>query len=334
MLPGVHRERIRYFRGLGVMENARDQCLICMMPGAVEGYHPRCSRKFYGTPVPPALEYGLDEMERLAGNIIRAHAAIPGVQAKISLELDKPPGTGKAGRLTLVGLWGRFILKPPSRQYPALPEVESATMHLAGAVGIRTVPHAMIRLKSGELAYITRRIDRDNGIKKAMEDMCQLTGRLTEDKYKGSMEQIGGTIHRFSTQPGLDAINFFETGLFCYLTGNADMHLKNFSLWRPAIGEIQLSPAYDLVATRLLLSKDPEESALALNGKRKNLRRKDFDALADNLELGARSRENAYAKIAKIAEICPDVLSRSFLTGRMKKEYRILVEARCDRLGL
>jgi serine/threonine-protein kinase HipA len=322
------------------MEKVRNPCLICMKPGAVDEYHPRCSRKFYGTPVPPGLEYGLDEMERLAGKIIRAHAAIPGAQAKIFLDLEKLPGAGKAGRLTLVGLWGRFILKPPSRQYPAMPEVEAATMHLAEAVGIRTVPHAMIRLKSGELAYITRRIDREEGgakevgSKKAMEDMCQLTGRQTEDKYKWSMEQIGMTILQYSTQPGLDAVNFFETALFCFLTGNADMHLKNFSLWRPVPREIQFSPAYDLVATRLLLAKDPEESALALNGKKKNLRRKDFDALAGNLELGTRSRDNAYAKVGELKTICAEILSGSYLSGAMKKEFRNLIETRCDRFGL
>lgn len=320
------------------MENDRNLCLICMKPGAVEEYHPRCSRRFYGSPIPPELEYGLDEMERLAGRIIRAHAAIPGVQAKISLDLEMLPGAGKSGRLTLVGLWGRFILKPPSQRYPAMPEVEAATMHLAEAVGIRTVPHAMIRLKSGEPAYITRRIDREDGVKgvgskKAMEDMCQLTGRLTEDKYKGSLEQIGGTILRYSTQPGLDAINFFETALFCFLTGNADMHLKNFSLWRPMAGEIQLSPAYDLVATKLLLAKDPEESALALNGKKKNLRLKDFDALAGNLELMPKSRDNAYAKLAKTKAVGPEILARSFLSGAMRNGYQALIESRCHRLG-
>lgn len=321
------------------MEKEPNRCLLCMEHGAVEDYHPRCSRKFYGTSVPPSLEYGLDEMERLAGKVIRTHAAIPGVQAKISLDLEKLPGSGKAGRLTLVGLWGRYILKPPSQQYPSMPEVEAVTMHLAEAVGIRTVPHAMIRLKTGELAYITSRIDREDGSKavrskKAMEDMCQLTGRMTEDKYKGSLEQIGRTILQYSTQPGLDAVNFFETALFCFLSGNADMHLKNFSLWRPSPGEIQLSPAYDLVATKLLLAKDPEEFALALNGKKKNLRRKDFDALAGSLELGDRSRENAYAKVAEIKRLCPEILSKSFLSANMKKEYRVLVKARCDRLGL
>jgi serine/threonine-protein kinase HipA len=319
------------------MPGSANRCLYCLEPLDEDaGYHPRCSRKMFGTPVPPTLEYGLKEMDRLAGKIIRTHKAIPGVQAKISLDLEKPRRgeSGKASRLTLVGLWGRFILKPPSKQYPYLPEIESATMHLADAAGIRTVPHAMIFLKSGEPAYITRRIDRSGGAKLPMEDMCQLTGRLTEDKYKGSMESIGKTILRLSTQPGLDAIDFFTTAVFCFLTGNADMHLKNFSLWRPAAGAIQLSPAYDLVATKLLLPKDPEESALALNGKKKNLRRKDFDALAANLDIPDKSRDNAYGQVARILDRAPGILEKSLLPGVLKKAYAKLVEERCGRLGL
>ncbi len=298
-----------------------------------DAYHPVCSRRFFGSAVPPRLEYRLDEMDRLASQVIRTHTAVPGVQAKISLDLEKSRGAGKASRLTLVELWGQFILKPPTKQYPSLPELEAFTMHLANAAGIRTVPHALIKLKSGELAYITRRIDREGGSKRAMEDMCQLTGRLTEDKYKGSLEQIGKAVLLHSTQSGLDAINFFETILFCFLTGNADMHLKNFSLWRPTPDEIQLSPVYDLVATKLLLPKDSEESALAVNGKKKNLRRKDFDALALSLEVPMRSRENAYAIIARTLESSGGVLVKSSMPKGMKADFRALLKSRCKQLG-
>ncbi len=310
------------------MSETTGRCLHCLEPlPKEEDFHARCSRKFFGTAAAPRLDFGLDEMEKLARRILRTHAAIPGVQAKISLDLEKAPGTGKTGRLTLVGLWGRFILKPSTRQYPSLPEIEAATMHLAEASGLRTVPHALIRLRTGELAYITRRIDRHEGKKVGMEDMCQLLGRQTEDKYKGSLEQIGKAILRHSTRPGLDAVEFFELALFCFLTGNADMHLKNFSLWRPDDG-IQLAPAYDLVATKLLLPKDPEETALALNGKKKNLRRKDFDALAQSLELPDKARENAYARMAESMQSWPDVLGKSFMPESLKKQYRALWELR------
>jgi serine/threonine-protein kinase HipA len=314
------------------MTKAGNRCLYCWEPLDRTGdFHPGCSKTFFGTPTAPMLEYGLDEMENLAGQVLRTHMTVPGVQPKISLDFDVP---GKAGRLTLVGLWGRYILKPPVKKYPLMPEIEDATMHLAEAGGIRTVPHAMIRLKSGELAYITKRIDRSDGERLAMEDMCQLTERLTEDKYKGSLEQVGRTIRTHSTQRGLDAVNFFELILFCHVTGNADMHLKNFSLWRPSRDEIHLAPAYDLVATKLLIPQDLEESALVLNGKKKNLRRKDFDALAQTLVIPDKALENTYARISNTKGAWNTMLERSFLPDKIKRDFQNLLKTRIERLGL
>jgi serine/threonine-protein kinase HipA len=286
------------------MSESKSKCLYCQE--ALEGvgdYHPQCSRKFFGKSVAPSLEHGLDEMEKLAGEV---------------------------GRPTLVGLWGDYILKPPTSKYPGLPEVEATTMHLAEETGLKVVPYSLIRLKSGELAYVTRRIDRSKHGKIAMEDLCQLTERLTEDKYKGSLEQVGKTIRKFSSQPGLDAVDFFERVLFCFLTGNADMHLKNFSLWIPTRDRVQLAPACDLVATSLLVPEDEEESALALNGKKKNLRRKDFDALAGSLELSEKVVENIYQKMAKSIDRWDPILERSFLSEPMNKDYARLIRQRAE----
>lgn len=318
------------------MSLAASRCLACAQPWDGEGdFHPRCSRAFFGTARSPVLEYGLADMEKLAAKVLRSHSAVPGVQSKLSLDLEKRPPTGKAGRLTLVGLWGRFILKPPSTRFPGLPELEHATMRLAAASGIPVVPHSLIRLASGETAYITRRIDRrEGGTRLAMEDLCQVTERLTEDKYKGSLEQAGKAIRTYSTQAGLDAINFFELGVFCFLTGNADMHLKNFSLWRPAPDEIKLAPAYDLLATRLVLPEDKEESALTVNGKKSNLRRKDFDALADGLRIPEKARENSYDRLAGMRKSWGESLAASFLKAPLRKRFQALVEERLGRLGL
>ena len=316
------------------MKKLSSRCLHCweIWDGDNER-HPQCSRKFFGTINPPTLEYGMGDLEKLEAKILRTHVAVPGVQPKISLDFN---GTdkGKEGRITLVGLWGQYILKPPTVKYPSMPEVEDATMHLAEATGIQTVPHSMIRLKSGELAYITKRIDRSGKEKIAMEDMCQITERLTEDKYKGSLEQVGKTIRQYSTQPGLDTINFFELILFCYLTGNADMHLKNFSLWNPSLGEIQLAPAYDLVGTKLLLPQDLEESALSINGKKKNLRRKDFEAIALNMVIPAKAIGNTFTKFTQAKEKWMALLDKSFMPDALKKEYKDLVIVRSKILGL
>jgi serine/threonine-protein kinase HipA len=317
------------------MTDNAGKCLFCQ--GSLEAksdFHPRCSRKFFGSTTPPRMEWGLDEMEQLADKVIRSHSAIPGVQAKISLDMEDSGRAGKNGRLTLVGLWGRFILKPPTRAYPSMPEVEAMTMHLAGAAGLPIVPFSLIRLRTGELAYITKRIDRDGTMKIAMEDMCQLTERLTEDKYKGSLEQIGKAIRLHSIQPGLDAIRFFELVLFCFLTGNSDMHLKNFSLWQPSREGPELAPAYDLVATSLLLPQDTEETALALNGKKRNLRRKDFDSLALSLELPVKARDNAYSRMSGSNKAWQARLDEGFLSGSLKGSYGALLNERLSGLGL
>ena len=137
-------------------------------------------------------------------------------------------------------------------------------MHLASIDKIKTAPHSLIRLQSGTLAYITKRIDRKNRGKLAMEDMCQLTERMTEDKYHGRYEQIAKTILKYSSSPGLDIVNFFELVLFSFLTGNADMHLKNFSLLEQVGIGMTFSPAYDLVNTKLVNPADDEKLALNL----------------------------------------------------------------------
>lgn len=309
-------------------------CLACLegMGGEEGECHRRCARSFFGTAKAPALEYKLSDMEKLAARVLRSHSAVPGVQSKLSVDLASEPGEGKAGRLTLVGLWGRFILKPPSARFAHLPEIEDATMRLAAAADLPVVPHVLIRLASGELSYLTKRIDRAPEGKIAMEDLCQASGRLTEDKYKGSLEQAGRVMRRHSTQGGLDAVNFFELAVFCFLTGNADMHLKNFSLWQPYPGETQLTPAYDLLATKLVLPKDQEETALTLNGKKKNLGRKDFDALAESLDVNAKARDNAYARLLGMRKPWSGMLGKCPLPGPVRKRFEDLIAERSARL--
>ncbi len=271
-------------------------CLLCYQPldSNETNYHGACNRKFFGKNHPPALPYRLDQLDELAKNIVRSSVTVPGVQAKLSLHLAK---RGKESeRLTLVGLWGNYILKPPVDRFPQMPEIEDLTMHLARFFKISTVPHALIPLQSGELAYITRRIDRDkNGLKMHMEDMCQLTERLTEDKYKGSMEQVAKAILKFTSNPVLDVIRFFEVTLFSFITGNADMHLKNFSLIYDKQSLIHLSPAYDMLSTRMLIAEkdDPEELALTLNGKKSNFKLKNFVKCAENIGLNKKQFQNS-----------------------------------------
>ncbi len=312
-----------------------NNCLICYKPltEGQENYHPACVKKIFRNTEVPILPYSLMEMEELALKVIGKRVTVPGVQAKLSLSLQRKKV--EPDRLTLVGLWGDFILKPPTKQYTQLPENESLTMKLANVFKIPTVPNGLIKLQSGELAYITRRIDRFGKKQKLhMEDMCQLTGRLTEDKYKGSMEQIGKVILKYSSNPIFDVLTFFDLTLFCFITGNADMHLKNFSLLYQKNGMITLSPAYDLLSTRLIIPEknDPEEMALNLNGKKRKLNRNDFIEFGLNLTLNAKQIENSLKRFKNTMQNSQELIKSSFLKESFKSDYYELLNTRINRL--
>jgi serine/threonine-protein kinase HipA len=314
------------------MKNNR--CLFCYLPlekGHAD-FHEACSKKIFSIAVPPVLPYSENQMNDLAWEVIRSQSTVTGVQTKVPLDLQAGENKNEPKRLTIVGLWGDYILKPPTSLYPQMPEVEDLTMHLAELARIAAVPHSLIRMQSGNLAYITRRVDRTKGGKLHMEDMCQLTERLTEQKYHGSYEQIAGAIVRFSVHPVLDVINFYEQVLFSFLTGNADMHLKNFSLYdRPGIG-YSLVPAYDLLATALVNPEDKEELALTLNGKKRNFTKKDFTTAFTTAQLGEKQQSNIFTKFEKAMPAWMDLIDISFLDAGMKKSYRRLVTNRHQRL--
>lgn len=306
-----------------------NRCLYCykeLKEGQVD-FHPACSRKIFGTPTPPELPFTRNNISALAEQVIRSQSVVTGVQPKLSLDLELTDNSQR--RFTIVGLWGRYILKPQTEQYPSLPELEDMTMRLAEAAKIKTVPHCLIRLEDGELCYITKRIDRDeNGGRIPMEDMCQLSERLTEYKYKGSYEQIAKLILKFSAAPKLDLVNFWEQVYFCWLTGNADMHLKNFSLYSPEPRRYMLTPAYDMLSTALVMPEDKEELALTLNGKKAKINRTDFGKamLASGLE--QKVIDNIFSKFEKLIPKWKETIEVSFLDEAMKEGYWNIVEAR------
>jgi serine/threonine-protein kinase HipA len=315
-----------------IMNNSR--CLYCLqkLEGGTSGdYHPACSRTFFGSIHPPELPYSFSELQDLAKQVVGKSIAVTGVQPKLSLSFEKNIKEGEY-RLTLVGLWGNFILKPPNAQYPEIVEIEHATMRMAQNTGIETVPYALIRLKSGELAYITRRVDRIKQQKLAMEDCCQLSGRLTEYKYRGSVEQLAKTIRQYSSNPGLDVNRFFEIVLFSFLTGNADMHQKNYSILTEQDGAIRLAPAYDLLATALLIPDDNEESALTINGKKSNLKLGDFQAFAEKSGIPMRAYENTVNKFQQKMPEALRNLSTHFISISTLENLTDLVNDRMARL--
>ncbi|MBC7475716.1 MAG: HipA domain-containing protein [Candidatus Sericytochromatia bacterium] len=313
-----------------------NKCLYCykQLKENETDFHKLCSRKIFGTNIAPLLPYNEEQMLELADRVIKSQVTVTGVQPKLSLNLEKISVNDRPQRFTIVGLWGEYILKPPTKKYPDLPENEDLTMHLATLSGIKTVPHSLIRLESGKLSYITKRIDRLNGKKIHMEDMCQLTEKLTEQKYLGSYEQIAKVIIKFSANPLLDTIDFFEQLIFCFLTGNADMHLKNFSLIKHNKNEYILSPAYDLVSSALVVKEDDEDLALTLNGKKKKIKQKEFIKSMELFKLEQKVIANIFSKFNKSIPKWLAFIEMSFLPEKTKEIYKELIIERANRLEI
>lgn len=310
-------------------------CLACLKPlGKNESnYHSGCLAAFWQQDTPVLqLDYSLSELEKLAKENIAQRIIVPGVQPKLSLGFTEQ---GDHNRLTIVGaLDGRYILKPPYPQYPEMPEIESLSMLMAKACGIATVPFLLIPLKDGELAYLTRRIDRDRiGNKYAMEDACQFTEKLTEHKYRGSYEQIAKAILKYNGNRLIDVVRFYEQVIVSYLIGNNDMHLKNFSLIAKKPASYELAPAYDILAVQLLMPEDDEELALTLNGKKKRLGRNDFDTAMINSGIPKRAMENLWGRIERGSEEWSELISNSFLQKGNKERIEGLIEFKQKQLS-
>jgi len=307
------------------------KCLYCYKPleEGQKDFHPHCAKKMFGIAKAPLLEYRYEELDKLAEQVIRSQTSLTGVQPKLSLNLSKHDGSN---RLTIVGLWGNYIFKPQTANYLQLPENEDLTMHLAEAVKINVVPHCLIRLADGSLGYITKRIDRTiKGEKIDMEDMCQLTLHPTEYKYKGSYEQIAKVIMKYSDMPRLDLANYMQLLLFCFITGNNDMHLKNFSLYRPSEG-YQLAPAYDLVNTSIANPDDTEELALPLSGRKTKLHLANFLQAAATMGIEENVVRHLTDNMSKALPKWMQLINDSFLDETMKEKYRQTIETRLARL--
>ncbi|NVO10782.1 MAG: HipA domain-containing protein [Bacteroidales bacterium] len=277
-------------------------------------------------------EFDIEEkkLSDYAKRIVGANNAITGVQPKLSLWLEK---NGKDIRFTIVDDKSDYIIKPQSETYLALPENEDLCMHLAEAVGLEVATHGLVRLGSGNLAYITKRFDRDGTLKIASEDLCQLTENLTEHKYRGSYEKAGQAIRQFSTQSGLDLLHYYKLILFCFITGNADMHLKNFSMLEGKDGAFCLSPAYDLVSTYLVIKNEPEQMSLNINGKKNKLSKKDFDILGSSLQLNEKQIKNCYKSFADNFNKMLWWIDSSFLPIEHKDLLKKIVSIRINLLN-
>lgn len=300
------------------------KCLYCYqeLENELKDFHPACAKRFFGKAEAPVLPYSRDNINDLAKESVLSRIAVTGVQSKLSMDVNKG-GKDEPDRLTIVGLWGKYILKPKSKEFPWLPEVEDLTMHLAEIAKIDVVPHTLIRFNDGEMAYLTKRIDRDrNGTKYLMEDLCQISERITLDKYKSSYEKAAKLIKLHSSTPMLDLVNFWEVVVFSWITGNSDMHLKNFSLISRTPGHYVLSQAYDLVNVHLIFPEDNEELALMLDGRKKHITKQNFMRAMASSGLGEKVIERIFRKLTDVAPKWYDFIDSSFLPTELKEKYK------------
>ncbi len=313
------------------MENRCLYCYQSLEDG--QDFHQKCSVEFFGSATPPIVEYSLDQMGELAKKIVELSVTVPGVQAKLSMSLVKDVNEKQGSRLTVIGaLGGQYIFKPPSERFPEMPENEHLTMRMAEDFGIRVAPSSLLRLASGELSYITKRVDRTaTGEKIHMIDMFQITEAF--DKYKSSMERVGKALGSYSDNTLLDKIFYFELVVFSFLTGNNDMHLKNFSMIESTSGWV-LSPAYDLLNVAIVLPEDTEELALTLAGKKRKLERKHFEQLGKALDLTNKQIERTFKRMAKNKAKAISRIDQSFLSDKMKDSYKDVLEKRYRQIGL
>ncbi len=312
-----------------------DRCLICLMDltELENQYHSHCARELFGFNEVPKVDVSLNDLEALALIQINQRLTLTGVQKKLSLSESKE---NKHHRLTIVGMDGKFILKPPTSEYPEIAEIEHVSMKLAQLQKIKMARCGLIYLDSGERAYITRRFDRADKEKIQMEDFCQLSEKLTEKKYSGSSEALAKVIDKYSDQAPDDKLTLFQILLFSFWIGNADMHLKNFSLWKdPQSGNVRMSPGYDFLCTRLLIStkEDPEEMALPINGKKNKLQWQDFVALGMNYKIPLKVIERVREQMLDSFFDAEDLIARSFLTDAKKEEFMDLLRKRSKRLS-
>lgn len=310
-------------------------CLCCGKPlhnNEESGWHKSCIKKFFGTTQLPEIQIDEKSLDTLATECTTKGYTVPGVQKKLSLHLFSEQ---KKSRLTLVNYPTGYILKPQVAEFEALPEAEQLIMCMADTVGIATVPHALIKDKQN-YAYITKRIDRifgrNNVQMLAMEDFCQLDLRLTQDKYKGSYERCSKVIEKYSNRKGLDMTELYLRIVFSYIVGNSDMHLKNFSLIETDEGSgiYYLSPAYDLLPVNVIMPEDKEELALTLNGKKTNIRRKDFLVYADKCGISQVSAEKMIARLVARKDELITMCNESLIPKHLKELFAQLIEKRIN----
>jgi serine/threonine-protein kinase HipA len=306
----------------------KSNCRCCSRAAdGLASYHPACLRRLFDTEWLPSIPFGVDDFQAQVMHAVAASPmSISGVQKKASVLLNKKNKT-----LEIVSSGGTHILKPPTEQYPQIPELENLCMNMAERTDIKVPSHGLLPMKDGSLCYVVRRFDRlTDGTKTGQEDMKQILG--VANKYQGSLEAVGKILLQHATYPGLEAVNFFERVIFCFLIGNGDMHLKNWSMTELKNGQKQLTPAYDLLSSTLYFP-DESESALTVRGKNARLHRQDFEAFAEHLKIDPKAANTALQRLLGMQDLFQAMVQESNLISARKKTLSEILSGRFSRLS-
>ena len=298
-------------------------CLSCLRPiAAGEIYHARCLRTLFDSRRPPAVvDVDLAKLHTLALAMV-GRQSISGVQRKVSVGLTADKQT-----LQVAPGASQYILKPQSATYPDLPQNELLTMRIAELAGVQIPPCGLVALADGSLAYLVRRFDRlADGAKLPQEDFCQLALRPAKQKYDGSAELCARLVKQFATEPLIEALRLFRLVLASWWTGNGDMHLKNFSIVTDGSGINRLSPAYDLVCTRLVI--DDDDLALPVNGKKSKLTHRDWVGFGEYCGLRPAVIQRVFGEVAAAVPRAAELVDAAPLSDKAKAAYRALMAER------
>ncbi len=323
---------------------------IQVCPGTlVEGYttySPACLKDvFHGRKVSPILPYDAPQTSEETDELFienRNRISISGVQEKLSLLQVK-----NHLHLTKEGEQGSHILKPIPRDLKNVGQVpanEHLTMQIAKQVyGIRTAENAMIFFQNGAPAYITLRFDvRSEGQKWGKEDFASLAGKTKENegpdfKYRYSYEELGQLIQRFVPAWRVEIEKYFSLVVFNYLFSNGDAHLKNFALLETDAGDYLLSPAYDLINTRIHVSDSDfaMEKGLFADDYKSEIFKKnnhpgkvDFTTFGIRIGIPEKRIETLMQPFFEKKQSVESLIQRSFLNEATKRAYLLMYQTK------
>jgi len=270
----------------------------------------------------PVIDFGLGDISRKAQEL-SGKLSISGIQPKLSVKLDE-----KQNMLILAAEGGEYILKPQNPAFPNIPENEQCCMDIAKELNIEVPLHCLIPLKDKSLAYVVKRFDREKSAKIHQEDFGQILEQT--DKYKGSVEQIGRKLKEISSAPGYDIQLLFERVVLNFILGNGDAHLKNYSIAYRDKDNIRLTPAYDIVCSKLVIPGD-EDSAITIHGKKNKLLREDFDQLGADFNIPMKIR---YEKFGNKINAMRKIIEISSVAKEKQGQFLEIIKERINRIGL